>query len=465
MNLIVIMLDSLRMDTLGCYGNKYIRTPNIDDFSNDCIKFTNAYPEGLPTLPVRTELFTGKCTLPSRTWQPLLKEDVTVSEILGYYKYTSMLIASTWHYFKPNMNYHRGFSGYRWIRGKEGDNYRTAPSSKNIDDYIKEDVDFGIYGELLSQYLKNIEGREKEEDYFTARVMIEACNWLEKNYRNDSFFLWVDSFDPHEPWDPPEDFIKSYTDEKYSGKKLILPKYGKTDWLTKKELNYIKGLYAASVNFVDKWVGVLLEKIYELNILDNTLIMILADHGHPHGEHEMLMKTPDVLYNELLRIPLLARHPDKKLHSLVIEELIQTHDILPSILDFLGIENETATMNGKSILPVINNKEKSIRDYIVTGYNESEHRCIRTKEWSFILRPNPENNELYNLISDTEERENVIRKYPRIAKDLEKKVCSYMYTPPYMAFEGVQQKFEGDNSPLWERIRLRKAWEKRRGSE
>lgn len=462
MNLIVIMLDSLRQDALGCYGNKVIKTPNIDQFSHDCIKFSNAYPEGLPTLPVRTELFTGKCTLPSRTWQPLLKEDITISEILSYYKYTSMLISSTWHYFKPTMNYHKGFSGYKWIRGKEGDNYITAPSSKNINDYIKDDVDFGIAKELLCQYLKNAEAIEKEEDHFVARTMSEASVWLEDNYKNGKFFLWVDSFDPHEPWDPPEDFVKTYTDEKYDGKKMIMPKYGKTDWLTDEELNYIKGLYAASVSFADKWVGVLLEKIEELNIMDETLIIILADHGHPHGEHGTLMKTPDALYSELLKIPLLIRHPDRNFHGLSIEALVQTQDILPSVLDFLSIKNETAVLNGRSVVPIIENKKEKIRDYIVTGYNESEHRCVRNKEWSFILRPDVEKSELYNLINDPEEKDNVVHKYPEIVKKLGEKVCNYTYTPPYMSFEGVQQKFEGDNSPLWDRIRLKKAREKRK---
>jgi len=106
MNIIVIMLDSLRRDHLGCYGNDWIETPNIDRLATESIVFENAYPEGLPTIPVRTELFTGQCTLPFRPWQPLAKEDVTAAELLSACGYTSALITDTYHLFKPGMNLH-----------------------------------------------------------------------------------------------------------------------------------------------------------------------------------------------------------------------------------------------------------------------------------------------------------------------------------------------------------------------
>jgi len=88
MNLIVIMLDSLRADHLGCYGNEWIKTPNIDEFAKESVLFEQAFTNGLPTIPVRTELFTGCSSLAYRPWQPLAKEDVTISEILREYGYT-----------------------------------------------------------------------------------------------------------------------------------------------------------------------------------------------------------------------------------------------------------------------------------------------------------------------------------------------------------------------------------------
>jgi len=425
MNLIVIMLDSLRADHLGCYGNEWIKTPNIDEFAKESVLFEQAFTNGLPTIPVRTELFTGCSSLAYRPWQPLTKEDVTISEILREYGYTSALIADTYHLFKPNMNFHRGFSCFRWIRGQEADAYITGPLRKNIDDYIKPAMRGDPVEGMLRQYLKNTENFQKEEDYFAAKVMREAAEWLEKNKDEEKIFLWVDSFDPHEPWDPPSPFDKMYTDPNYKGPKLIHPKYGKVDWMSEEELKYVRGLYAGEVSFVDKWVGYLLEKIKDLGLYNSSLIVLLADHGHPHGDHGSIMKTPDNLYTELIKIPLLIHHPEGLFAGKRIDALIQIPDILPTILDIMGLGKETYSMSGKSFWPVVRGEKNKIRDFILTGYHESYHRCIRDKEWSLIVRPNPDENELYNLKDDPREKNNLIDKYPEKAKELLSYLGSY----------------------------------------
>jgi len=202
-NVIVIMLDSLRKDHLGCYGNSWIETPNIDRFAAESVIFENAYPEGLPTIPVRTALFTGQYTLPYRPWQPLTPEDITMAEILDEHGYVSALITDTYHLFKPDMNFHRGFHAWRWIRGQEADTYKTAPHGKNLADHVKPAMRGSRVERMLEQYLKNTADWQGEEDYFCARVMQESIQWLKANYIHPKLFLWVDSFDPHEPWDPP----------------------------------------------------------------------------------------------------------------------------------------------------------------------------------------------------------------------------------------------------------------------
>lgn len=418
MNLIVIMLDSLRRDYLGCYGNTWIKTPNIDKFAKESILFEEAYTEGLPTIPARTELFTGCSSLSYRPWQPLTKEDVTISEILGDYDYTSALIADTYHLFKPDMNFHRAFSCFRWIRGQEADAYVSGPLNKNINDYIKSAMKGDPVEGMLEQYLKNTEHRQKEEDYFAAQVFKEAAKWLERNKSEEKIFLWVDSFDPHEPWDPPSPFDKMYTDPNYKGPKLIHPKYGKVGWMSEEELKYVRALYAGEVSFVDKWVGYLLEKIKDCSLYDNSLIVFIADHGHPHGDHGSIMKTPDNLYSELIKIPLLFHPPEGPYAGERIDALIQMPDILPTILEIMDLKKETQAMSGKSFWPVVEGEKEKIRDYIVTGYHESYHRCIRDKEWSLIVHPEGEENELYNLKEDPRETKNLINKYPEKAEGL-----------------------------------------------
>ena len=108
-NIIMIMSDSLRYDHIGALGNDWIKTPNLDSLVSQSAVFENAYPEGLPTLPVRTALFTGNYTLTNRFWQGLVPQDVTLAEILDEHGYVNGLITDTYHLAKPNMNYHRGF--------------------------------------------------------------------------------------------------------------------------------------------------------------------------------------------------------------------------------------------------------------------------------------------------------------------------------------------------------------------
>jgi arylsulfatase A-like enzyme len=124
------MLDSLRPDHLGCYGNKWIKTPNIDKFAKECTIFDRAYAEGLPTLPVRTTLFTGRYTLPFRGWQGLERNDIPIAEILWDRRYTTALVTDTYHMHKPSMTYERGFDYVEWIRGQESDPYVTDSNVK-----------------------------------------------------------------------------------------------------------------------------------------------------------------------------------------------------------------------------------------------------------------------------------------------------------------------------------------------
>ena len=109
MNVIVIMEDSFRKDHFGCYGNPWIKTPMIDSFAEQSTVFDFAYAEGLPTVPVRSSLFTGRYTLPFRGWQPLVQNDVLLAELLWNRGYTSAFIGDTYHMGKPEMAFSRGF--------------------------------------------------------------------------------------------------------------------------------------------------------------------------------------------------------------------------------------------------------------------------------------------------------------------------------------------------------------------
>ena len=148
MNLVVVCLDSFRQDHVSYYrGDAPVfdavppcRTPNIDLFAHQCVVFDNAYPCGLPTIPVRYELMTGQFGLPYRGWEPLTPYDKPIAEILRAEGYVCGLVADTYHYFRPyqrtaSMNYHRGFHSYQWVRGQEYDAYASHPPKRCVDDY------------------------------------------------------------------------------------------------------------------------------------------------------------------------------------------------------------------------------------------------------------------------------------------------------------------------------------------
>jgi len=424
MNVIMILSDSFRQDHLGYYGNDWIETPNLDRFAGESVAFENAYCEGLPTLPVRTALFTGNYTLTNRFWQQLTPQDVTMAEILDEYGYLSAMITDTYHMFKPNMNYHRGFHVWRWIRGQECDAYRSKPHGLDLNQFINPAMIGTVYIRNLDQYLRNVQDRKGEEDYFVARVMQDAMDWLENDRDPDRpFFLYVDCFDPHEPWDPPPPFDTRYTDPDYNGPKIIQPKFGPSDWMSEAELNNTRALYAGEVTFVDKWIGKLLNKIEAMGLKEDSLILFLADHGHPHGDHGTILKATDQLYSELLRIPLLVRFPDGSHAGKRIKPIVSVVDVLPTVLDIIGFKQENQFMQGESMAPLINGRVDKIHDHITMGFFDSLDRCIRDEEWSYIRRPEGRKRELYNLIDDPKEKQNLIDDCPDRAADMENAIA------------------------------------------
>lgn len=419
MNIIMIVIDSLRLDHLGCYGNRWIETPNMDRLASESVVFENAYPEGLPTLPVRTALLTGNYTLTNRFWQGLLPQDVTMAEILDEYGFVNALITDTYHLFKPNMNYHRGFHAYEWIRGQEVDAYKTAPHDVDLGRFMKPALEGTYIVRVLDQYFRNVAGRRGESDYFAAQVMRKAAQWLDDNHRdNQPFFLHVDCFDPHEPWEPPPPFDMKYADPDFKGPRIILPKGGPCDWMTPEEIRFTRSQYAGEVSFVDKWLGFLLDRIRDLGLMEDSLIVFLSDHGHPHGDHGAMLKMGDQLYSELLRIPLFVRFPDGSHAGRRVRGLVQVVDIFPTILDILGHSNEAEFMHGKSFMPLISESADRIRDYVTMGFFSSEDRCIRDEEWSFIRRPEGREDELYNLLEDPGETRNLFRERSEKAKEM-----------------------------------------------
>ena len=445
MNVIVIVADSLRVDHVGCYGGK-AKTPNIDRFAADAMVFDQAYSENLPTLPCRTAWWTGRYLFTQRGWQHFEPWDYPLAEVLWDKGFASALVTDVYHMHKPVYNCGRGFDTTAFIRGQEYDPW-IVDEGIAVDitarHRLRGDDTDEMWRKRFTQYLRNVSGFKTEEDWFTARVVKEAIRWLEHvtQRQKDNLFLWVDSFSPHEAWDPPEPYNTMY-DPDYTGQVLIDPVPGPVEgYMTPEELNHTLALYAGLVTYVDKWVGVLLDRIRDLGLWDNTLIMFTSDHGEPFGDHGIVRKARPWGYEELAHIPWLVRHPDGIGAGQRCSAFVQPPDLMPTVLDLLGIpttltlaytapvrltfpqdvvtSTNKVTLHGKSLMPLLRGEADGLRDFVVTAHHNAEW-TIRTDDWTYLLPLRPGRQpELYSRTTDLAEQHNVLAAHPDVADALE----------------------------------------------
>ncbi len=433
MNLILVVIDSLRADHLGCYGNSWIKTPNFDAFAKESVLFERCHPESLPTIPMRRCLHTGNRLFPFRDWQtkagdtvttpgwaPFRETDTTLSEILLPEGYRTAFISDVYHMFKPSMNFHRSFKEWRFIRGQEYDQYRSAPPPAHIDvdHYLKPEI-LGTYIHTkILQYLSNTAFRKGEEDYFSPMVFGEAMRWVEENQDAENFFLWVDSFDPHEPWDPPQEYRDLYNPG-YTGKEIINCAVGNAkDYLTEEELKHTRALYAAEVTLVDKWFGKLVEKVRELGLMENTLFVMVSDHGHPLGEHGIIHKHPSAMYPTLMDCPMMIRHPSGVGAGTRVSEFVYQHDLFTTMLNQLGVE-PPEPVDSQDLWPLVTGQGGPKREFVTCGIGRFV--WVKDDHYAYIAETDGTHPRLFDLKTDPGNFKDISVENPEICKEMHRK--------------------------------------------
>jgi len=450
LNLIVLVSDTFRADNLAAYGSKWVETPYLNQFAEQSVIFENFYPEGMPTVPIRRQLYTGRRIFPTHTylqqsttqaygWHPLYLEDVTLSETLQAADYRTALIADLYHIMKPGLNFHRGFSYFEWIRGQEVDFYAQAPRVKPDfrdiypEEYFKlvdEAKPAGRGGEafrnFLSQYLANRKRWRRHGESIAEQTAGSSIRWLKENHDQGPFYLHVEVFDPHEPWDPPVHFLEKYLKEptKHS---WLEPPYANVQ-VPEEGVRRLRANYAGEASNVDYWYGQVLETVKSLGLLENTVIVFLSDHGALLNEQGQWVKGPEKIRKQVAHVPLLMHVPKTSSAGKRVSGFAQTADIVPTVLGRLNLKPD-ARVTGEDLWPFVTGEKTNQREYIVSSFGGIA--AVRTPEWNYSAVWDKERYkgtykpQLYDLKKDPDELKSVADDHPEVLTHLQSKLDEY----------------------------------------
>lgn len=384
MNIVLVVFDSLRKDCMGCYSSPpwwEVATPHFSVLAEESLVMTRAFPESLPTLPTRRALYTGQRVYPffnanfrlkgdfvgAPGWGPIPEDQDTLAELLrSKGGYRTALVADVYHMFKPSKNFCRGFNQWMFLRGQENDPYRSGPepTPEEIDHWLPPEIQTPGRINFIRQCLMNMHDRVREEDYFNARVLIEAARWLEQNQDAEKFFLVVESFDPHEPWFVPEHYRRMYDDG--DGLEQVISGYSTMN-MRPELLRRTQANYSGLVTMCDRWFGHFYETMRSLGLLDNTLLILTTDHGHSIGDAEYIGKRGYPSAPEVYDIPILIRHPEGIGAGTRSDLLVQHTDISALILEMAGVE-PNSPIDGQSFWEAAVNSGTPIRDHVTVGW-------------------------------------------------------------------------------------------------
>ncbi len=365
-NLLVITLDTTRADRLGAYGCAEAKTANLDRLAREGIKFENCYAPTPLTFPSHCTIFTGEYPLAHRCRNNasffLDKNRVTLAEVMkenGFYTYAA--IASFVLLSKFGLN--QGFDLY--------------------DDSLRIDE---IVNELGSE--------------ITADQVYSKFNkWFKQRDKEKPFLAWVHFFDPHYPYAPPEEYRNKFSDDFW-------------------------GPYDGEVAYMDHYVGKIIAELESAGILKNTMILAVGDHGEDLGEHDE-HGHGIFCYEEVLKVPLIFFSPKLFSPGTIVKSRVNLIDIMPTVLDLYGIKVH-AGVQGESLLDLMTGKEYRAQRafYFESLYGQLEYNWapltgIIDDKYKFISLPEPE---LYNLEADSGERENLVLKKNRLAREMDNKL-------------------------------------------
>jgi len=446
-NVVLIVIDSLRADHLRCYGARGMRTPNLDELARDSVRFTNVFPEAMPTMPARRSIMSGRRAYPFRGWrpwegmagrpgwQPIQPGTETLI--------TALRSAGWWTSYvtdNPFLGYTHALEPFRRtphrfirIEGQRGERRprtlvpRSAALRRLPPGPLRNEQRIAS----IQQYLANNGRGRVEVEQCASRVFRAAAKLLPTAKRQGRFLMVVDSFDPHEPWTPPRRYLDMYGDPDYRGYEIADVGYTHaSNYLSGGQVARLRTTYKAAVTVTDRWLGHFLDRLWSLNLDDSTAILLVSDHGVFLGEHDWTGKGPGLLHPELIHVPMLLREPGGDGAGATSDWFASTHDVAPTLASLAGIRRPKS-FGGADLSPILTGGAPAEdRPYAVGGYGNNSY--VRDHRWGYMAQNDWRREKLYDLVADPAERRNVASERPRVVREMRRRVRKAASgKPPY----------------------------------
>ena len=421
-NILIFGLDTTPASHLGCYGYPRPTSPNIDRLARNGVLFADANLTGLPTTPGWTSMLTGV--------HPLNSGIVIHAE------------PPQQHALAPEIGFlHETLAGHGYrtvaLEGR-GRSFRSPYWTRNWDTYL----DRG--GE--STYRRGIPAEDM------ADILVD---WIECDAAEDGpFYLFSHWWDPHWPYYPPAPYDRIfYAGDEHNPANTSLTKFREHPWWTGRvsggggmrdpreqahidlvrdvtDLQFLTALFDGEIAYMDAMIGRVLAALEARGLADDTLTIVVADHGESIVDHDMFYNHGD-LYQTNVHIPLILHHP-AGLPARRVDDAVEHIDLVPTILDHLGIESPTC-VDGMSLLPAVRGQELAHPPLCMTNNNFGMNRGWRSGRWKLIehmshghLGATPGSMELYDVVSDPYERTNLIATHRKLAETLRDEMHAFV---------------------------------------
>ncbi len=337
MKAIMVLFDSLNRHMLPPYGCEWVRAPNFERLAERTAVYENCYVGSMPCIPARRELHTGRYNFLHRSWGPMEPFDESMPEILKNNGVYSHLVTDHHHYYSDGgSTYHPRYNSWEYFRGQVGDPWKGHVADPEIPEVVPTIKTQNFRSGIWRQNWVNRHYQQREEDQSLVETVKAGLEFIDTNREADNWFLQIEPFDPHEPFFSQQHYKDLYP-HNYDGPHYDWPDYGPVRQ-TDAEVEHMRYQYAALVSMCDEWLGKILDKMDELDMWDDTMLIVNTDHGFMLAEHDVWGKNIMPWYNENARIPLFIWDPRSRRQNVRNTQLAQMIDIAPTILDFFGLD-------------------------------------------------------------------------------------------------------------------------------